>query len=81
MKKQIPFVVTAVLLSALFAQSASANDNAEIFKKLDVDGNGLITRQEAEANTDLAGSFDDGDDNDDGVLDLAEFSKMEVTDE
>jgi hypothetical protein len=29
----------------------------------------------------MVDSFADGDDNDDGVLDLAEFTKLEVTDE
>lgn len=81
MNKYVPFAAVALLLSALVGHSAVADDNAEIFKKLDVDANGLITKDEAEANTSIAGSFDDGDSNEDGMLDMDEFAKMEVVDE
>ena len=81
MKITISTIAAVTMFTLAIGQPVAADDNAETFKKLDVDGNGFITMQEAEANPELADSFADGDDNDDGQLDMAEFSKLEVTDE
>ncbi|MGB5396666.1 MAG: EF-hand domain-containing protein [Gammaproteobacteria bacterium] len=81
MKTLNTLITTAAFCAALFAQTASANPSVELFKKLDKDGNGVLTPKEAEANTDIAENFEDGDDNNDGKLDMAEFQAMDVTDE
>ena len=71
----------AVLGTLLMTTGAQADANAETFKKLDIDGNGYLTLQEAEANPALLDAFADGDDNDDGMLNMAEFAKLEISDE
>jgi Ca2+-binding EF-hand superfamily protein len=81
MKISKSMVALAAVIGIAMAQPVTADDNAETFKKLDVDGDGFITKQEAEVNDDLVDSFDDGDNNDDGQLDMAEFAKLDVTDE
>lgn len=81
MKKSVSLVAVMLLLGVLFAQSAVASVNAEVFVKYDADKNGFLTIEEVKSNEDLADSFDDGDENGDGQLDMAEFEKMEVDDE
>ncbi len=81
MKKHMVVIAAALLLGAVSTQTIGANANEEAFAALDADGNGLLTPEEAAANVDLADSFEDGDDNEDGFLDITEFGKMEVSDE
>jgi Ca2+-binding EF-hand superfamily protein len=68
-----------MLLAALFTQTAAASPEA--FNKLDVDGDGFISMQEIEEDPDLAEVFEDGDDNEDGKLDMVEFEKLEAADD
>lgn len=79
MKKQMG-VVAAALLGAVFTQSVGATA-AETFKQLDTDGDGMLTVEEADPNPDLVEAFEDGDENGDGKLDMAEFEKLEISDE
>jgi Ca2+-binding EF-hand superfamily protein len=75
------------LLAAAFSvfalQAVPAGASQAMFETLDADGDGLVTLEEAEAssNDDLIESFEDGDENNDGKLDAAEFESMDVTDE
>lgn len=81
MKKKFGLLCTIALLGATFLQAAYADANADAFKKLDKDNNGFITMAEAEASASVAEAFEDGDNNGDKKLDLAEFSSLEITDE
>jgi Ca2+-binding EF-hand superfamily protein len=83
MKISTPVAAAVALVGAMFVQIALADEaaNAEAFKELDSDGNGLVTMQEAEARDDVAGEFADADENGDGMLDMQEFAKMEISDE
>ncbi|MCB1772031.1 MAG: EF-hand domain-containing protein [Gammaproteobacteria bacterium] len=83
MKTLIPLTVL-LTASLAFGNGIAAVDPtvaAEMFKSYDTDGDGMLSKDEAEAEPDLASSFEDGDDNDDGLLSLAEFTKLTVTDE
>lgn len=81
MKIQMPVFAIVVLLFAFFAQPAGASDNAAAFTALDVDGDGFLTIEEAEPNADLVDEFEDGDENNDGKIDMAEFEKLEISEE
>lgn len=72
-------VIAFMSVSPVFA--ASDEDATAMFKELDTDGSGTISMDEAEAHPNLAGSFAEGDANEDGQLDMEEFQKMEVSDE
>jgi hypothetical protein len=75
------FLVAAFFLFALQAVPAGAGQ--AMFETLDADGDGFVTVEEVNAsdNDDLIESFEDGDENNDGKLDAAEFESMDVTDE
>ena len=81
MKKLVSVGAIASLLTLVSGLSLAAVDSAEMFKKLDIDADGYITVEEAEAHADLPDAFADGDANEDGLLDMAEFAKLEITDE
>ncbi len=81
MKITMSIVAVVAVLGALMAQPVFADANVETFKQLDVDGNGFISIEEAEAHSELPDAFADGDDNDDGQLDMTEFGKLEISDE
>ena len=85
MNTKVAILISLLLAGAMPGQvlAASAEEAAETFARLDTNGDGKLTLEEAEEHEDpdVAASFADGDDNDDGVLDLAEFSKLEVDDE
>lgn len=84
MKTKIAAIAVATLVAVMTMPVAFAKsdaDVAEMFKQLDTDQSGGISLSEAEAHPDLSDSFSDGDENEDGQLDMAEFSKMEVVDE
>lgn len=81
MKIRTGVAAAAALLIGLFTQMALASADAKVFQSLDQDGNGFLTFEEAEANDNLAGAFDDGDVNQDGMIDMAEFEKLEIDDE
>jgi Ca2+-binding EF-hand superfamily protein len=83
MKRHMRVVATMALFGAMFALPAFADEdaNTKAFKALDTDGNGLLTMQEAEANVKVADGFADADANGDGILDMDEFAKMEISEE
>lgn len=81
MKKCLSVVTMLAVLAALSMQAVLADESAEMFARLDVNADGFISPQEAEALEDLPDSFEDGDSNDDGLLDPEEFKKLDVTDE
>lgn len=86
MKTRLVIPVALVLAGFVPGQLFAAvpeGDVAATFAQLDTNGDGKLTVEEAEGHPDpdMVDSFADGDDNDDGVLDLAEFTKLEVTDE
>jgi len=85
MKKTLGIVAAVALLGVLSGQAAvasvDADAKADLFKSFDLDSNGLIDLNEAEADPVLQSAFEDGDANEDGTLDLAEFQKMEMKDE
>lgn len=82
---RISSVAALLLAGCLASVPVLANEEgqtpAEAFKALDSDGDGFITLDEAAIENDLITSFEDGDDDEDGRLSLAEYSKMEIIDE
>ena len=81
MKGPFSVISAATLLASLLTQPVFGDDNAEAFSKLDINGDGFITEQEALAHAGLIEVFGDGDENSDGRLDMDEFSVLEITDE
>ena len=81
MKVSLYVIPVAALLAALLVHPVLADDNARAFSKLDVDGDGFITEYEALAHAELPDAFADGDENNDGQIDLDEFSKLEISDD
>jgi Ca2+-binding EF-hand superfamily protein len=81
MKTYYSLMPAIVLLATISAQTAVASPAAELFKKLDTNGDGVISMNEAESRSDIAENFADGDVNNDGKLDMAEFEAMDVVDE
>jgi Ca2+-binding EF-hand superfamily protein len=81
MKISLGVVALLTVLTGLPMHVAQAEDNAEMFSRLDVNADGYISATEAEAHADLPDAFADGDMNDDGQLDLAEFRSLEISDE
>ncbi len=81
MKMHIRVVTAVALLGAMLAPPVFADANTEAFKALDTNGDGVVSMQEAQANDNVADEFADGDANDDGVLDMEEFAKMEIGEE
>lgn len=81
MKVFFTVISMATLLCGLLIPAASADDNSETFKKLDVNGDGFITETEALAHAELPDSFADGDENGDGRLDMNEFAQLEIVDD
>jgi hypothetical protein len=82
---RISSVAALLLAGCLASVPVLANEEgqtpAEAFKALDSDSDGFITLDEAAIENDLITSFEDGDDDEDGRLSLAEYSKMEIIDE
>ena len=85
MNTKVVILISLALAAVMPGQVlASSNEEAaETFAQLDTNADGRLTPEEAEGHPDpdMVDSFADGDDNDDGVLDLVEFTKLEVTDE
>ena len=78
MKVSLSVISVTTLLGALSIPPVIADDNTEAFGKLDVNGDGYITEYEALAHTFLPDAFEDGDENSDGLIDLAEFVKLDI---
>ena len=66
------------LVAAGFLSTAIAGENQ--FNKLDADGDGYITAEEAAAHEGLQQSWTATDVNEDGKVDAAEFSAFEMQD-
>jgi len=66
-------LVTGALLQPVYAEEAMSG-----FKVLDADGNGAISAEEAQTNEAVTASWTSLDVNQDGQIDEAEFSAMEV---
>ncbi|TGG90226.1 hypothetical protein E4656_19055 [Natronospirillum operosum] len=76
MKKSIFTSAAAASLVVAFASSAvMAND--ELFEQLDVNGDGVITLEEAQAHPDVYDQFDDLDSDGSGELTPEEFEAFE----
>jgi hypothetical protein len=68
-------VITTAIVAA--AAVATAGENA-YFTKLDTDGNGVLSKEEAAADPVLMESWATADANQDGQLEMAEFSAFEM---
>ncbi len=67
---------TMFMLPLLFTTgSALAQDSQPRFSDLDRDGDGVITREEAERHSVLAERFEEADLNRDGSIDRAEYAR------
>ena len=71
--KWIMFALALVLTS----QVAVGDENASAMTTLDLDQNGLISKEEAAGNSQLTEAWDKYDVNKDGVLERAEFARFE----
>jgi Ca2+-binding EF-hand superfamily protein len=68
------------LLAATLAQPVVGEQSAGMdFKALDQDQNGFISEQEAQGNTALIEVWSASDSNQDGQIDMVEFSTMEIS--
>ena len=85
MKKTL---LASVLVLGFAAQAAATDaepseidysdyDNADLFMELDVQGNGVITREEAEAHPELYEQFDELDLDGSGTLTIRELEAFE----
>lgn len=75
-------IAIAALGSSLIAVAADEPkqpDAGAAFKQLDADKDGFVSKAEAERMKGLVAVFDTADDNKDGKLDVAEFSKATAT--
>ena len=69
----------AVIAAGLFVSTtALAQAQPERFSALDANGDGFVTREEAEALSGFAKAFDEADANRDGRLDASEFTTAEA---
>lgn len=76
-KKYISLSVATLLAGALL-QPVSAGEAKGDFKALDADGDGMISAEEAQANEALTATWETIDVNQDGQIDAAEFSAMDI---
>lgn len=85
MKKSIFASAAAASLMVAFAASPvmaeTEVNHEELFEQLDVQGNGVITLEEAQAHPEVYDQFDELDANGDGELTLDEFEAFEADDE
>jgi Ca2+-binding EF-hand superfamily protein len=77
MKTGLVLLFSAALLSTatLAADKPDARGSSDVFKTLDADGDGKISKSEAESNQSFAGSFDRLDGNKDGFVTKREFQR------
>lgn len=76
MKASKLIVVSTFVASSALAATAMAGET-DSFTKLDADGNGMISSEEAAADPKLSQDWDAADVNQDGQLERAEFSALE----
>jgi Ca2+-binding EF-hand superfamily protein len=77
MKTGLVLLFSAALLStaALADDKPDASTSGDVFKSLDADGDGKISKSEAESSQSFAGSFDRLDGNRDGFVTKREFQR------
>ena len=77
MKTGLVLLFSTALLStaALAADKPDPRGSSGIFKALDADGDGKISKSEAESNHSFANSFDKLDGNSDGFVTKREFQR------
>jgi Ca2+-binding EF-hand superfamily protein len=77
MKSGLVLLFSAALLAtaALADDKPAASSAGDVFKSLDADGDGKISKSEAESNQSFAGSFDRLDGNKDGFVTKREFQR------
>ena len=78
MKNKYISLSAAALVTGALLQPVSAEEAMSGFKALDTDSNGAISAKEAGASDALSTSWTSLDTNQDGQIDEAEFSVMEV---
>ncbi len=66
-------------MAVVAADEAKQPDSGAAFKQLDADKDGFVNKAEAERMKGLVAVFDTADENKDGKLDVAEFSKATAT--
>ena len=74
---KVPFVVAIVASAITFSSGAVMAEEVLTFEQLDVDGDGYISVEEAQARTDLSGALKASDEDGDGKLNITEFSAFE----
>jgi Ca2+-binding EF-hand superfamily protein len=80
MYRNLSTISIAALFAGALVQPALAGESTASFETLDADGNGAISREEASNNSALSAAWDAADANQDGQLDMTEFSAMEISD-
>jgi len=80
MYRKLSTISIAALFAGVLVQTAHAGESTASFNNLDADGNGAISREEASNNAALSAAWNAADANQDGQLDMAEFSAVEITD-
>jgi Ca2+-binding EF-hand superfamily protein len=78
MKDHLALLCSAALLlasAAMAEDTQRARSSGEIFKSLDTDGDGKVSKQEAAANEGFAKQFDSLDGNSDGYVTRRELSR------
>ena len=78
MRKRAPFIIAAASAFVLFTGPSGAEEYAQTFEKIDVDGDGYISAEEAKVRADLSENLQASDKNRDGKLNSAEFSAFEA---
>jgi hypothetical protein len=76
------FVLALALAGPVMAAGMSEGQadatNAPAFSDLDTDGNGYLTKQEAEGSSGLANNWEQADSNGDQQIDSTEFAAFEI---
>ena len=70
----------ALTALAMLVSSVAVAGDATLYRDLDADQNGIISPDEAAASPELTSQWTRLDTNADGMVDQAEFAKMEVRD-
>jgi Ca2+-binding EF-hand superfamily protein len=81
MNVSLNVISMTALLGALLIHPVSADDSAKMFNKLDANGDGYISEYEALEHDELTAAFSEGDQNSDGLLNMAEFVDLEITED